>query len=161
MAALPRARAELEELTAVRAGESGDAKLDLALWDVPFWAERLREERYAYSDEELRPYFSLPKVLEGLFATAKRLFDVDVRPADGAVVGLGSERALLSHRRCERARRGKLLPRPYSRPAEQARRRVDGRRALAPATRRRHRASPVAYLVCNYDARRSATSRRS
>ena len=53
--------------------------------DQFFWAERLREERYAYSDEELRPYFSLPRVLEGLFATAKRLFDVDIRPAEGDV----------------------------------------------------------------------------
>jgi oligopeptidase A len=81
-AALSRARAEHVELTAYARGKSGDATLELALWDVPFWAERLREERYALSDEELRPYFSLPKVLEGLFATAKQLFDVDIRPAD-------------------------------------------------------------------------------
>ncbi len=36
-------------------------------WDVTFWAERLKEAKYAISDEELRPFFALPNVLEGLF----------------------------------------------------------------------------------------------
>ena len=36
-------------------------------WDVTFWAERLREAKYEISDEQLRPYFSLPNVLQGLF----------------------------------------------------------------------------------------------
>ena len=35
---------------------------------MSFWAERLREERYAITDEQLRPYFALPAVLDGLFA---------------------------------------------------------------------------------------------
>ena len=41
---------------------------ELRQWDVSFWAERLREERYAITDEQLRPYFALPAVLDGLFA---------------------------------------------------------------------------------------------
>lgn len=36
-------------------------------WDVAFWAERLREDKYDLKDEELRPYFALPEVLGGLF----------------------------------------------------------------------------------------------
>ena len=36
-------------------------------WDVTFWAERLREARYELTDEQLRPYFALPNVLDGLF----------------------------------------------------------------------------------------------
>lgn len=39
--------------------------------------------RYDISDEQLRPYFALPNVLDGLFLLVKRLFDVDVAPADG------------------------------------------------------------------------------
>jgi Peptidase family M3 len=39
----------------------------IAHWDVTFWAERLREAKYSITDEELRPYFALPNVLEGLF----------------------------------------------------------------------------------------------
>jgi hypothetical protein len=40
---------------------------DLLWWDVAFWAERLREDKYDLKDEELRPYFALPAVLDGLF----------------------------------------------------------------------------------------------
>ena len=47
-------------------------------WDVGYWAERLREQRYAFSEEELRPYFPLPRVLDGLFALVERLFGVQV-----------------------------------------------------------------------------------
>ena len=40
-------------------------------WDVSFWAERLKEAKYSISDEELRPYFALPHVLEGLFKVGR------------------------------------------------------------------------------------------
>ncbi|MGF1521245.1 MAG: M3 family metallopeptidase [Leptolyngbyaceae cyanobacterium] len=72
---------ELKDLAAY-AHAHGDTS-DLKQWDVPFWAERIREERYGLSDEELRPYFPLPQVLEGLFALANRLFGVDIISADG------------------------------------------------------------------------------
>src|SRR5207253_136834 len=74
---------DLAELTDFARGRTGDPKLALAHWDVAFWAERLREERYAYSEEALRPYFPLPVVLEGLFALARRLFGVVITAADG------------------------------------------------------------------------------
>ena len=52
---------------------------------MSFWSERVRESRFMYSEEELRPYFPLPKVLEGLFRLAKRLFGVQIGAADGEV----------------------------------------------------------------------------
>ena len=52
-------------------------------WDIGFWAERQREEKFAFTSEELRPYFPLPQVLDGLFGLVKRLFGVIVTPADG------------------------------------------------------------------------------
>lgn len=58
---------------------------ELAQWDVSFWAERLKEAKYSIEEEQLRPYFALPNVLQGLFGLAKRLFDVDIEPADGTV----------------------------------------------------------------------------
>lgn len=57
--------------------------MPLKWWDVPYWAERLREAKFNITDEELRPYFSLPTVLDGLFQLAARLFDVKIEPADG------------------------------------------------------------------------------
>ncbi len=72
---------ELKEVTEY-ANQHGHAG-ELAHWDIAFWAERLREERFAYTDEELRPYFSLPRVLDGLFSLCNRLFGITVTPADG------------------------------------------------------------------------------
>ena len=76
------ARQELEALLAF-ARSQGYAEAALAPWDVPFWAERLRETRYAYSEEELRAYFQFPRVLEGMFALVGRLFGIRVAAADG------------------------------------------------------------------------------
>ncbi|KAI3961857.1 hypothetical protein MKW98_022062 [Papaver atlanticum] len=64
--------------------EQGAAEAnDLSEWDISFWSERLRESKYDINEEELRPYFSLPKVMDGLFGLAKRLFDIDIEAADG------------------------------------------------------------------------------
>ncbi|XP_043711337.1 probable cytosolic oligopeptidase A isoform X3 [Telopea speciosissima] len=64
--------------------EQGAAEAkDLNHWDINFWSERLRESKYDISEEELRPFFSLPKVMDGLFSLAKMLFDIDIEPADG------------------------------------------------------------------------------
>lgn len=38
----------------------------LSNWDVSFWGEKLQESKYNLTDEQLRPYFSLPNVLDGL-----------------------------------------------------------------------------------------------
>lgn len=48
-------------------------------WDIAFWAERLREKRFDYTDEDLRPYLPLETVLEGMFALARKLFGISVR----------------------------------------------------------------------------------
>jgi oligopeptidase A len=148
-AALPRARGELEELTAYAREKSSDPRLELALWDVLFWAERLREERYAYSDEELRPYFSLPQVLEGLFATAKRLFEVQVQPADGAVSVWDPSVRYFRLVDASGSDVASFYLDPYSRPANK---RGGAWMDVALSRRRRPDGSvrlPVAYLVCN------------
>ena len=56
---------------------------ELAHWDLPQWRRRLRESLYSYTDEDLRPYFPLEKVLDGLFTLLHQLFGVTVRSADG------------------------------------------------------------------------------
>ncbi len=74
---------DLEELKAFAAAKGAAEAKDLKHWDISFWAERQREEKFAFTAEELRPYFPLPQVLDGLFGLVKRLFDVSVTPADG------------------------------------------------------------------------------
>jgi oligopeptidase A len=68
---------ELEELKAFAQTD------ELKHWDITFWAEKQREAKFSFNDEELRPYFSLPQVLQGLFDLAKRIFKVTISPADG------------------------------------------------------------------------------
>ncbi len=53
-------------------------------WDISFWSERLREQLFDYTDDQLRPYFPLPKVLDGLFSVAERLFAIEIKRADTA-----------------------------------------------------------------------------
>ena len=74
---------DLEELKAFAAAKGAEEANDLKHWDVSFWAERQREEKFDFSAEELRPYFPLPQVLDGLFGLVKRLFNATVTPADG------------------------------------------------------------------------------
>lgn len=56
---------------------------DFKPWDYYYWAERLREKEFDLNDEALRPYFPLPRVLQGMFDLVQRLFDIQVVPADG------------------------------------------------------------------------------
>lgn len=78
-----RAQAErdLAELRAWARNERGVESLEV--WDVPYYSEKLKEARYEISQEVLRPYFTLDKVLAGLFALNKKLFGIDIKPQDG------------------------------------------------------------------------------
>ena len=53
-------------------------------WDIPYYAERLKEEKYQYSEDELRPYFPISKVLNGMFDLVRKIFEIRVEAADGA-----------------------------------------------------------------------------
>ncbi len=53
---------------------------DPQAWDWPFIAERLKEARYAFSEQEVKAYFTAPKVLQGLFQIIETLFGVHIRP---------------------------------------------------------------------------------
>ena len=76
--AMPAAQAELAELTAFAKAKGFDEPDGITLWDVPFWSERQSEEKFGFEEEELRPYFALPNVLDGLFSLCKRIFGVDI-----------------------------------------------------------------------------------
>ncbi len=76
------AKKDLEELKAFAASKSGENS-DLKHWDISFWSERQREEKFDFSAEELRPYFPLEQVLDSLFSLVNRLFGVTITAADG------------------------------------------------------------------------------
>ncbi len=57
----------------------------LEAWDIAYASEKLRQARYAFSDEELRQYFPEGRVLEGLFGVVRTLYGVDIKKADAPV----------------------------------------------------------------------------
>jgi len=65
------------------AKKQGESR-ELMHWDMAFWAERLREQRFDYTDEQLRPYFPMPRVLDGLFGLCTKLFGVSFERDDAA-----------------------------------------------------------------------------
>ena len=79
---------ECRELEEFKASKTDGAAAPLTPWEVAFWAEKMRKERYDFDDEELRPYFPLNRVLEGLFSICEKVFGVvAVRRESGAVEG--------------------------------------------------------------------------
>ena len=72
----PAARREFAELE-----EFAGRKLQA--WDLAYFSERLQESRFKVSQEALRPYFPLPKVLSGLFTVTERLYGITVRERPG------------------------------------------------------------------------------
>ncbi|MGY3870104.1 oligopeptidase A [Aeromonas crassostreae] len=78
---LPQGKAELAEIRAF-AAEHYDQR-DLAAWDLPYYAEKLKQHKFSISDEQLRPYFPAGKVVNGLFEVVRRVFGMKVRERYG------------------------------------------------------------------------------
>ncbi|MEX6500549.1 oligopeptidase A [Pseudomonas zhanjiangensis] len=76
----PYAAQDLAELQAF-AAEQGCAELQS--WDVGYYGEKLREQRYSISQEILRPYFPVNKVLTGLFAIVEKLYGIQIEELSG------------------------------------------------------------------------------
>ncbi|MEM9101325.1 MAG: M3 family metallopeptidase [Pseudomonadota bacterium] len=77
---LQQAKNEVKELADFARKKDGLDKL--APWDVAYYSEKLKQERYQISQEELRVYFPVNRVLKGLFAITSTLFDVSFRQRD-------------------------------------------------------------------------------
>lgn len=79
-AALPQAKKELEELREY--ANRVDGIEDLAGYDVGYYSEKLKKEKFDFDDTMTKPYFAQEKVLEGLLYIVSELFDVTFEPAD-------------------------------------------------------------------------------
>jgi len=140
---------EMEELKAFAKKQGFEEQL--MPWDMTFYAERMREELYSYQEEDLRPYFSLPRVLDGLFSLVTRLFDVEIVAADGkAPVWNKDVRFFQINRNGEPAAYFYLDP--YSRPEEKrggAWMDECASRSSTMATAGQAVRLPIAHMVCN------------
>lgn len=143
--AKPRAQRELDELRAFAREQFGMEELEA--WDIGYYSEKLRQHRYQLSQEELRPYFPISRVLPGLFAVAERLFGIAIRPLEGVETWHPDVRV---YEIVDSAgtRRGRFYLDLYARPHKRGGAWMDGclaRRRLGDAVR-----LPAAYLVCNF-----------
>ena len=138
------AQRDIDELRGFAAQELGIA--DLQPWDFSYASEKLREARYAYSDQELKAYFTESRVLAGLFRVIETLFGVVVR-ADQAPTWHPEIRVY----RIDDAR-GRLVGQfyldLYAREHKQGGAWQDNARSRR--ARRGALATPVSYLTCNF-----------
>ena len=140
---------DMTELSAFAAQELGLSRLEA--WDIPFVSERLREHRYAFSQQEVKQYFPESKVLAGLFRVVDRLFNVEVRPR------AGDARPPVWHRDVKffdvLGENGQVVAQfyldLYARPGKRSGAWMASARsrALKPDGRRE---TPIAYLTCNF-----------
>jgi oligopeptidase A len=144
--AKPHAERDYAELAVFARDELGLATLEA--WDVAFAAEKLKESRYAFSDEEVRAYFPEERVVDGLFRLAETLYGVSIRAASAPTwhetvrfFDITREGGTLV---------GQFYLDLYARPGKQGGAWMDdaiNRRRVG--ARVQH---PVAYLPCNFSA---------
>ena len=75
---------ENRQLQAYRAELEGDSAPALEPWDLGYYAEKQRQAKYDFNEEELRPYFPLDRVLGGLFSTAEALYEIEIVEREAA-----------------------------------------------------------------------------
>ncbi|GAB6042925.1 oligopeptidase A [Endothiovibrio diazotrophicus] len=141
----PQALAELEAVRAFAREQGFDETLES--WDIPYWSEKLRCHLFEIDQEALRPWFPVPRVLDGLFAVISRLFGMTVTALEGVDTWHPDVR-FFEIRDEAGALRGQFYLDLYARAKKRGGAWMDECRV-----RRRHAEgvqTPVAYLTCNF-----------
>jgi oligopeptidase A len=145
--AKPQAERDLAELRAFAQSEFGVSSLNA--WDISYYAEKLKQARYAVSDEQLRPYFPATKVVPGLFAVLQKLFGIRITAREGVDVW-HPDVQFYDIFAADGSLRGSFYLDLYARSKKRGGAWMDdcrGRRWLADGQLQ----TPVAYLTCNFN----------
>lgn len=143
---LAMARSELDEIAAYANGQHGHG--ELAVWDINYYAEKLRRHKYNLSQEDLKPWFPADRVVAGMFEVVQRLFGLDIRAVDGIQTWHEDVR-LYDIFDSAGAPRGRFYLDLYARPKKRGGAWMDEcirSRTLEDGSRQ----TPVAYLTCNF-----------
>ena len=140
-----RARRELEELARFAGEQHGLEGLES--WDLAYYSEKLREHRYEITQEALRPYFPIPRVLEGMFAVVERLFGIRIQEVQGVETWHPDVR-FFEIRDSTSELRGQFYLDPFARQKKRGGAWMDVCTSRFRTSRRNQ--IPVAYLVCNF-----------
>ncbi|GHF89364.1 oligopeptidase A [Thalassotalea marina] len=122
---------------------------DIAAWDLPYYSEKLKQSRYAISDEELRPYFPEQTVVAGLFEVVNRLFGITITQKEGVDTWHKDVKFYDIHD-ADNQYRGSFYLDLYARAKKRGGAWMDdcvGRRQLKNGDIQ----FPVAYLTCNFN----------
>ena len=141
---LPQAKADMAEVKAFAKDSLGIA--DPQSWDLPYASEKLREARYAYSDQEVKQYFILPAVFNGLFGLVQTLFNIRIVKDNAPVWHPDVQFFRIENAQGEKI--AQFYVDLYARPNKRGGAWMDNDR-----TRNRLYGSlqtPIAYLVCNF-----------
>ncbi|MGZ5182074.1 MAG: M3 family metallopeptidase [Ramlibacter sp.] len=152
--ARPHAEKDVAEMRAFAARKLGLD--DPQSWDWSYIAEKLKEDRYAFSEQEVKQYFTAPKVLGGLFKIIETLFEVTIRRDQAPVWNPGVEFYRIERERKDAQGRvatelvGQFYLDPAARNGKRGGAWMDDVRArwLRPDDGRLQ--TPVAHLVCNF-----------
>ena len=143
--ARPFAERDMQELSAFAAQELG--LKDLQAWDMAYASEKLREQRYAFSEQEVKNYFPLKKSLNGLFKVVESLFGVQLQRND-SVQTWHSDVQFFDVKTTDGQTIGGVYLDPYARAGKNSGAWMDEVRV-----RRQHNGAvqtPVAHMVCNF-----------
>ncbi len=121
---------------------------DLKPWDVPYYSEQLRTEKFDYSEDEVRQYFQYPVVLEGLFSLVKLLFNVKIEKETKPVEVWHKDVAFYNVLDADGQKIAAFYIDPYSRP-ENKRGGAWMNVCIDRGQSKGNTITPVAYLVCN------------
>lgn len=138
---------DFQELTDFAKSEFNVSALNA--WDLAYYSEKLKQNRYAISDEQLRPYFPKNKVVSGLFEVVHRLFGLNIKQRDGVDVW-HSDVNFYDVFDSNQQLRGSFYLDLYAREKKRGGAWMDGcvgRTKLADGSIQH----PVAYLTCNFN----------
>jgi oligopeptidase A len=124
---------------------------DPQAWDWPYISEKLKEARYAFSEQEVKQYFTAPKVLAGLFKIVETLFDVEIREDNAPVWNAGVKFYRIERRRQQDLQLvGQFYLDPTARNGKRGGAWMDDVRTRWLRPDNGQLQTPVAHLVCNF-----------
>lgn len=141
----PQAKDEFAELQAFSKQLGHD---DLQSWDIAYYSEKLRQQKYAFSEEDVRPYFPETKVIPGMFTIVEKLYGIHLEPVDNVDVW-HKDVKFYNLYDSDNSLRGQLYMDLYARPKKRGGAWMDDcidRRRLSDGDIQ----VPVAFLTCNF-----------
>lgn len=154
----PAAKHELQELSEFAMAQDDVHRLQP--WDIAYYSEKLRQHKYTISQEELRPYFPIDHVLNGMFEITSRLFGITVKEATKQVTTWYPEVRFFEAYNLNKQLIGGFYLDLYTRPSKRSgawmdncrnRRNLENNIPLSKLADSEKLINPIAYIICNFN----------